>query len=252
MLTIVTAVGPLGQVRALQPLRGASSCPWYPRQVRIGILSDTHLAGLQSLDELGPQAAAFLATVDLVLHSGDVTQPSVLDWCAQFAEVRCARGGNDHFADPRMQPIVVLQYLGWRIGMVHDVEAIPSTIDTVHDLKARVYQDAGLDILISGDSHYERLEYKDRTLLLDSGSPSFPHHRSTRLGSVALLELTRDGVRADILALGETPGAPNPCTPAWAEFDRGGLRGAAIGGRAMDASAGAVRWRPSAAPPLRV
>ena len=221
--------------------------------VRIGILSDTHLpASISDLDALGPAAAALLRTVDLVLHSGDVVLPSVLDWCAQFAEVRCSVGAHDHFEDSRAAPVVVVEHEGWRIGMVHDVEAIPPHIQSVSDLKAAVYRDETLDILVAGDSHYERLEYRDDTLLLDSGSPTFPHHRATRLGSMALLELSTDRVCAEIVRLGDTPGAPNPCTPARLELSRGGLIRGSVAGKERDVSMGAFRWRPKGAPPLQV
>jgi len=56
--------------------------------VRIGILSDSHLPGLvRQLDELGPEPGAFFSAVDLILHSGDVTSPTVLDWLEQLLEV---------------------------------------------------------------------------------------------------------------------------------------------------------------------
>lgn len=221
--------------------------------MRIGVLSDTHLpASVRDLGALGGEAAAFLASVDLILHSGDVILPSVLDWCAQFAPVRCAIGGHDMFEDERAAPVVIVEHEGWRIGMVHDVEAIPPSVNSVHQLKTIVYGDPTLDIVIAGDSHYERLEYLDGTLLLDSGSPIFPHHRSTRLGSMALIELTPGRVRAEIVVLGETPGAPNPVTPAHLEFGRDGLIAASLGGEAHDVAGGVFRWRPRGAPPLRV
>lgn len=221
--------------------------------MRIGILSDTHLpASVATLDELGARSAELLSSVDLIIHAGDVVLPSVLDWCGQFAQVVCAQGNHDHFEDDRMSSVVVVEHAGWRIGAVHDVEGVPPYVNTVQDLKRVTYSDTGLDILVAGDSHYERLEYKDATLLLDSGSPIFPHHRSIRLGSMAVIEVTRDGVRAEIVPLGETPGLPNPSTAVQVEFDRGGLLGASIEGVAQDVSEGRWRWRPRAAPPLRV
>ncbi len=221
--------------------------------MRIGILSDTHLpATVPTLDELGSHAADLLSSVDLIIHAGDVVLPSVLDWCGQFAEVICAQGNHDHFDDSRMSPIVVIEREGWRIGAVHDVEGIPPYVNTVEELKKFVYHDTSLDILIAGDSHYERLEYRDQTLLLDSGSPIFPHHRTTRLGSMAVIELTRDGVHAEIVPLGESPGLPNPSTPAHIDFDRGGMVSASIGGVPQDIDGGRVRWRPAGAPRLPV
>lgn len=221
--------------------------------MRIVVLSDTHLpADISELGHLGPEPAALLQTADLILHAGDIVLPSVLDWCERFASVKSAIGAHDQFEDPRTAPVVVVEHEGWRIGVVHDVEAIPPTIKTVDDLKREVYRDPMLDILIAGDSHFERLEYKSGTLLLDPASPCFPHHRSTRLGAMGVLDLDTYRVRAEIVVLGETPGAPNPCTPAHLEINREGLLKASTGGVPQDVSSGTFRWRPRAAPPLPV
>jgi putative phosphoesterase len=217
--------------------------------MRIGVLSDTHLpSAIAEVGELGGLTMEIFAGVDLIMHSGDVNLPSVLDWCEQFAPVICSAGGHDHFLDDRCAPVQYVEHAGWRVGMVHDIEAIPGHINTTRQLAAEVYGDAGLDIMISGDSHFERLVYRDDVLLLDSGSPTFPHHKRTRLGSVALLELTADFVRAEIVPLGETPGSPNPTTPASITFDRERVLAASVGGEPVERMA----FRPSMAPRLRV
>ena len=93
-------------------------CARYVSLMRIGLISDTHLPSLiHRLDELGPEIGEFLATVELILHGGDVTAPAVLDWCAQFAPVLVSRGNNDRFQDPRMADVQLLEVEGWRIGM---------------------------------------------------------------------------------------------------------------------------------------
>ena len=132
--------------------------------------------------------------------------------------------------------------------MVHDVEAIPAHIETPQQLAAEVYGDDSLDILIAGDSHDERLVHRDGMLLLDPGSPTFPHHQRTRLGSVALLELTADGVRGELVPLGDTPDAPNPTTAASVTYDRTSLIDASIAGQPVDR----MSFRPPQAPRLRV
>jgi putative phosphoesterase len=210
--------------------------------MRIGILSDTHLAGRTTLDDLGPQAAAFLSSVDLILHAGDVVVPSHLDWCEQFAPLLCVRGNNDDFDDPRLSPLVVTEQLGWRIGISHALRGIAPTANMAL-VKERGYGDSSLDILVTGDSHYERLEYRDHTLLIDSASPNLPHHKSTRLGSMALLELTRDGARAAIVPLGETPGLPNPVRAAHIEIDRSRILTASVSGAPTKAADGEFAWR---------
>ena len=88
---------------------------------RIGILSDTHLGGHQKLwDEVG---VAFEG-VDLILHSGDVSYPSVLDRCEEWAPVLCCLGNHDEGVqnDPRVKPMQLLDIEGFRIAMVHDMD----------------------------------------------------------------------------------------------------------------------------------
>ena len=87
--------------------------------MRIGLISDTHLPNLiRHLDELGPEPAEFLATVELIMHGGDLTSPMVLDWLEQFAPVLCTTGNNDPIVDSRCKEVEILDVHGWRIGMV--------------------------------------------------------------------------------------------------------------------------------------
>ncbi|HWO93682.1 MAG TPA: hypothetical protein VNL92_02870, partial [Dehalococcoidia bacterium] len=70
-----------------------------------------------------------------------------------------------------------------------------------------------VDVFVSGHTHYERLDYREDAVILNSGSPVFPRHKSTRLGTAGLLELGRGTLRAEIVVLGETEGKPNPGVP---------------------------------------
>ena len=67
-----------------------------------------------------------------------------------------------------------------------------------------------VEIMIAGDTHYEVLEYRDGVVVLNSGSPTFPHHKDLRLGTVGLLELAPGKLHAEIVLLGQTPGKLNP------------------------------------------
>ena len=189
--------------------------------MRIGLVSDTHLPALyRQLDDLGPEAAAFFAGVDLILHGGDVTAPSVLDWLEQFAPVVVAQGNNDGFHDPRMRPVQFLDIEGWRIGMAHNLapEHRP-----VHVLRERVFGGEHADILIGGHTHLERLEHRDGVAIINSGSPILPHHKDTRHGTVGLLDLDRGRLHAEIVLLGHTEGRRNPSTPMVMDVEDGRL-----------------------------
>lgn len=180
--------------------------------MRVAVISDTHLPSLlRTPDELGPELAQFLARADLILHGGDVVRPYLLDWCEQFAPVVVSQGNNDVFDDARMQPVQLLTLEGWRIGMVHELRPEDRP---VHELRADAFAGETLDIIIAGDSHLERLEYRDDTIVLNSGSPTLPHHQEMRLGTVAFLDLEPGRVHAEIVTLGHSEARPNPGSPS--------------------------------------
>ena len=174
--------------------------------MKIGIVSDTHLPNIiRHLDELGPEPAAFFSSVELILHSGDLSSPMVLDWLEQFAPVRCTIGNNDPISDPRCKEVEMLDVHGWRIGMTHSFKRGFRPTAELQELFP-----SPVDIMIAGDTHLERLEHRDGVVILNSGSPTFPQHKDLRLGTVGLLELAPNALHAEIVLLGETPGKPNP------------------------------------------
>lgn len=174
--------------------------------MRIGILSDTHLPNLiRHLDELGPEIATFLSTVDLILHSGDLMSPMVLDWLEPFAPVVCTTGNNDPIVDSRCQEVAILDLEGWRLGMVHSLRRGFRPMTELQQLFPTPVQ-----IMIAGDTHYGVLESREGVVVLNSGSPTFPHHKDLRLGTVGLLELAPGKLHAEVVVLGHTPGKPNP------------------------------------------
>lgn len=184
--------------------------------MRIGLISDTHLPSLiHSLDELGPEVGEFLASVELILHGGDISRPSVLDWMEAHAPIRAARGNHDVFDDPRVEDRQILEIEGWQIAMTHDLRREDRPMSEIID---RDFKGLTPDIIIAGDTHVERLEYRDGVVLINSGSPNLLHHKETRLGTVAVLDLERDRLHAEILTLGHTEGAPNPGTPRHLEI----------------------------------
>jgi uncharacterized protein len=204
--------------------------------MRIGLISDTHLPSLiHSLDELGPEVGKFLASVELILHGGDVSRPSVLDWMEQFAPIRAARGNHDVFDDPRVEDRQVLEIEGWTIGMAHDLRREDRPMAEIIE---RDFKGLSPDIVIAGDTHVERLEYRDGVVLINSGSPNLLHHKETRLGTVALLELEHDRLHAEIIMLGQTEGAPNPGIPRHIELIERRVVGASHDGEPLELVSG--------------
>ncbi len=199
--------------------------------MKIGLISDTHLPQLLfSLDQLGPEIGDALRGVDLILHGGDVTVKGVIDWCEQFAPVLVARGNNDIFDDPRMSEHQFLDVDGVRIGMAHELR--PESRPIAEILRSSLAGEQ-VDVLIGGDTHVERLEYRDGVLLINSGSPSLPHHFSTRLGTVGHLTIEHGRIAAEIFALGPTPGQRNPGRPQHVVIEHGRVVEATLCGETL-------------------
>ena len=148
------------------------------------------------------------ARVDLPLHSGDIVLPIVLDQLEAWAPVVAALGNNDYCSkDPRFAATQWLDIEGFRIAMVHDMEPEDEPID---ELCRRYLRGERPDVMVTGHTHYERMDFRDGVLQVNSGSPVHPHLWSTRLGTVAVLDLAPGSLRASITRIGETEGRRNP------------------------------------------
>ncbi len=172
----------------------------------IGLISDTHQPAERRT--LWDEIHSAFKGVDLILHAGDIVIPAVLDWLDEIAPVVAARGNNDHgWDDPRLRDIQVLDVDGLRLAMVHIMRPEDRPIA---ELRQRYLAGEHADIMVTGDTHLERLDSREGVLQINPGSPTLPHHRSTRLGTVGLLEVGGGSLEARIVRLGETEGRPNP------------------------------------------
>lgn len=174
--------------------------------MRIGLLSDTHLPS--GLKRLWDEVAIAFTGVDLIWHAGDIVLPSVLDQLEETAPVMAARGNNDHgWDDPRVADQQWLDVDGVRLVMLHDTEPEDEPLDVI---RKRYLKGRHADVIVTGHTHFERLDWRDDVLQVNPGSPTHPHLWSTRLGTVAVVEIAGGTVRAVVRRLGETPGLRNP------------------------------------------
>jgi uncharacterized protein len=175
--------------------------------MRIGLLSDTHMPG--SMRETWPEVMQAFAGVDLILHGGDVCHPMVLDQLEEVAPVLAARGNNDlgMADDPRVADAQWLDVDGVTIAMVHDMEPEDEPIDHLRD---KFLGGRHADVMITGHTHFERIDFRDGVLQVNSGSSVHPHLWGTRLGTVAILEVGGGELNARVLRLGENEGQRNP------------------------------------------
>jgi hypothetical protein len=121
--------------------------------LRVGLISDTH-------DLLRPEALAFLAGSDRIVHGGDVCRPEVLEALAAIAPVVAVRGNNDRGAwAARLRESELVEVGGVWLYAIHDLAQID--IDPAA---------AGVAVVVSGHSHRPLVERRDGVLFVNPGS----------------------------------------------------------------------------------
>ena len=115
----------------------------------------------------------------------------VIDWCEQFSPGICVKGNNDGFEDERATDKIRIELEGWQFGVVHELRPEDRPMDVLINQAFPGESIDMIDVLIAGDTHVARLEYRDNVLLINSGSPTLPHHLEWRLGSAVLLDVTK-------------------------------------------------------------
>jgi uncharacterized protein len=152
----------------------------------VGVISDTH--GL-----LRPEAVAALASVDLIVHAGDIGSATVLDELGSIAPVLAVHGNNDR--GPWAAPVpetITTEVGGLRLYVIHDLKTLPKDP-----------ADLGVDVIISGHSHKPKVERRSGVLMLNPGSAG-PRRFSLPI-TVARLRVSPSGPTAEIVELDVAP-----------------------------------------------
>ena len=148
----------------------------------IGVVSDTH--GL-----LRDTVKEKLQDCSLILHAGDVGNPSVLEELGQIAEVVAVRGNMDGGSWARELPeMEYVEVEDTRICIIHNIADLP--------LDAAA---AGVSIVIYGHSHKPAAEHKNGVLYLNPGSAG-PKRFHLPI-SMALLHIGREGASPEFVRL---------------------------------------------------
>lgn len=114
--------------------------------MRCLVLADTHIAPGSSR-RLPDAAYACLASVDAVLHAGDVVHAELLDELASFAPTYAVLGNNDHALAGHLPERRRLELEGLQVAMVHDAGPKKGRPGRLH----RWFPDS--DVVVYGHSH---------------------------------------------------------------------------------------------------
>jgi len=160
--------------------------------MRIGVVGDTHnrMPNVERIVDLFREAR-----IDRVIHTGDITQPKVLEHFSTLdvpflgvygnndqgerarLEAEAARYGMDLADPPR-----ILDWAGRRIMVVHDPVEAPNALPPEFDL------------VLHGHTHRHRHEHQDGTLIFNPGECAGLREGENAVGLVDLIAL-----RAEVL-----------------------------------------------------
>lgn len=149
--------------------------------MKIGVLSDTHLAvptgkfhavtqkirNKRTIEDLHEIVQQHLSDVELILHAGDFVEEAVFEMLQKFAPVKAVRGNMDHIAIQNRFPTCrIVEVNDFKIGLTHG-DGPPQGI--VERVKQHFHD---VDAIVFGHSHQPLNEKHDGILFFNPGSPT--------------------------------------------------------------------------------
>jgi putative phosphoesterase len=135
-------------------------------RLHVALVSDTNAPRFWK--RMPERVAEELDGVDLILHAGDVCEPSVLDELAALAPVHVVAGNNDgpDVAAWGAPQTLELELAGVRVAMIHDAGPKQARLGRMR----RLFPEA--DVVVFGHSHIPLQESDDDLLIVNPGSPT--------------------------------------------------------------------------------
>ena len=191
---------------------------------KIGLISDTHIP--EAGASLWDQVYTAFQGVDLIFHGGDIHDLSLLDELEKVAPIYAARGNGEDGSggrdvqpeDPRVKYAWLIEIEGLWVGLTHYIpvpERPPNF--TLAKWVDRFFPERKPDVIVSGDTHREAIEWIDGVYCVNPGSPTYPHNYDTQYGTIGFLEIDNGKADASIWQIAEAGIVPFDWegTPPW-------------------------------------
>lgn len=154
------------------------------------VLADTHIP--RRAKTLPEGLLPHLERADLILHAGDLMDPTLLDTLAAHAPVKAVRGNLDP-PDARLPETLESEFGGVNVAMIHDSGPKKGR----HNRLRRHFPEAR--VVVFGHSHIPWLTDEDGLLLLNPGSPTDKRRQPDF--TFATLQINDGDFRAEIVIL---------------------------------------------------
>lgn len=157
--------------------------------MRIGVIADTH--GL-----FDPTLRRHFASVDHIVHAGDIGDRSVIRQLEAIAPVTAVSGNIDHYKRSGFPREAVIELGGKRIGVCHLLYESGKLTGSGRAFLQRVRP----DVCVFGHTHQPRTEQWETTLLFNPGSAGPRRFQLPR--AVGIIDIIDGCVRTRHLSLG--------------------------------------------------
>jgi hypothetical protein len=161
----------------------------------VGLISDTHVP--TRARRIPEKVFKIFENAEFIIHAGDLVELSVIEELEQIAPVLAVSGNMDSSdIKEKLQQIDSLRLCNWKIGVMHD----PGAHFGAKKMKA-IAEKHDFDVLVYGHTHNSNVKWGGNILFINPGSPTNPIPPFIVKPSVALLKITKDEIKQEIIQI---------------------------------------------------
>ena len=166
-----------------------------PSMKKVGLISDTHIP--TRAKEIPLRVFEVFQNVDYIIHAGDLVELKVIDELERLAPVLAVHGNMDRVnIREKLPEMNELELYDWRIGVIHD----PGALFRLGKMR-EITREKNYDVLVYGHTHHSSIRWEDSILLINPGSPTSPLPPFLTKPTIAILKLTRERIKPEIISL---------------------------------------------------
>ena len=164
-------------------------------KTKILIVGDTHIS---SFKDLPKKILQYIKESNWVIHVGDYTSKNIVEGFNQLKAnyFKGVYGNSDPLVIQKLlPPKIVIEISSIKIGIIHPESGGPETF-----LKKRIikeFRDQSVDVIMYGHTHEAKIEWADKTLLINPGRGYIDEFSYNPSASIAILTIDKE-IKAEI------------------------------------------------------
>lgn len=164
-------------------------------ETNILIIGDTHIS---SFKDLSKKILQFIKDSNWIIHVGDYTSKDVVEGFNQLKAnyFKGVYGNSDPLVIRKLlPPKIVIDISGIRVGIIHPESGSSETF-----LKKRIikeFRDHNVDIIAYGHTHEAKIQWADKTLLVNPGRGYSDEFSYSPSATIAIITLGKE-IKAEI------------------------------------------------------